>query len=303
MLNRVTHRIGNPFIMPTFKQFLNKIKDKQRKPAKTGFTSIHKKDLKEIDPLLKKQPTPKKPPHLKEDAEHSTVNAFHHAFLEKAAHVPDRTEAGVKTHAERDAEEFAHHHALNAEEEHEYPYGRDTRHITHPLTKYTSSSHMTNRHLIDTHVGSTTPGHYPLTADDTKRAEEHIKALDPKTHHPANALKQPTIVHSGTNEHMSELLHHSKVGERVHFPAYTSTSTHPTVAQSFSNGVTDKHGTVKHVIHFHLPAGYAKGRHVENISRTSGEHEMILHRGQTFKKVGEGHEEHVTHHHFVPDED
>jgi hypothetical protein len=113
-------------------------------------------------------------------------------------------------------------------------------------------------------------------------------------------------------------LHGTPIGHHIHFPAYTSTSTNYETAKQFAHTVygseeEQKGGETrhmhKHVIHFHLPQGYNKGRHVRNISDLPNEHEMILHHGQTFKKVGYHHEQDhsfetndrfIHHHHFVP---
>ncbi len=128
-------------------------------------------------------------------------------------------------------------------------------------------------------------------------------------------------MHSGTGREMHKSLLNTKVGEHVHFPAFTSTSTHPGKAKnfivsSFSRNPDPRRAgdtlVEKSIAHFHLPKGYKKARYVANMSAVPTEHEVLLHHGQTFKKVGE-HKEvidkgkevetHVYHHHFVPVEE
>lgn len=302
--------------MKNFSDFLRKLKERNTK-AKVGFASIHKKD-KELDKLLNIKPPKPAANTVKEDIENKTgiENPFHQAYLEKIKSMsPQRlNDVFNKENHAHDAEEFAHHHQLNALHETEGPHFRNhtgepdpatgyEKHTHEPLKEYTRTSHQLNHYLIAQHRQEEHTNSEWLK----KHVQEHDRVLSQKTHHPGNALVKPTIVHSGAGKNMGELLNHTKIGEHVHFPAYTSTSTHPQMAHSFA---TPGDKGIKHILHFHLPTGYTKGRHVENISANPSEHEMILHKGQTFRKVGhhvereESTEENaIHHHHFVPVEE
>lgn len=297
--------------MKSFKQFIKQPKigfatihkndksDEALKPrVRIGFATIHKDDksdrfLSTISRVLR----------IKEDSEPAleVSHAFHDKYLKRLAQQGARYDHQVtptlKPQKELDAKEFAHHHELNMQ--HEAEHEAEGRSGSSPLRGYTEGSYSTNRYLIRKHLGEEDP--------NADYLESRHKAIARETNHPANALKKSTVVHSGVDTNMAEILRNTKVGENLHFPAYTSTSTHMSTAKGFSQIADDGEKTANHIVHFHLPKGYTKGRHVENVTDNHGEHEMILHHGQTFKKVDHVVEPHPTdrshvfhHHHFVP---
>jgi hypothetical protein len=258
------------------------------RPTKTGFVTIHKSD--NTDRLL---------PKIKEDTENTAIGPFHSAYQDQIASRPEYNPS-IREH---DAQLFHHHHELN--NQHKTEHGSYNH-----VNRYSDSSKNLNNYLVRKHNDENHPDH--------DNVQSHHKELSKVTNHPGNSLHHPIIVHSGVGEKMGRILHDTKIGERVHFPAYTSTSSHHEVAHSFGDpdirhSENGRDHVIKHVAHFHLPAGYTKGRHIANISSLPSEHEMILHHGQTFRKV----EHHVEqsdrkysnftdvrhHHHFVPDEE
>jgi len=315
--------------MGKFKAFLK---------TKTGFATIHKNDTS--DDILKPKNTKPKigfatidllddsdkyltahhVKKLKEDTEnrHVATNLYHRAYLNAIKKEGNRGEE----HRAIDNKIYSHHNMLNLS----HAVGNESRHDS-PIVKYTVMSKHLNEHLLWQHQGRK----HPLYNEDPEyygnRAmthERHHQALAKETNRPENALKKKAIVHSGVGAEFAKVLHNTHIGEHVHFPAYTSATTHHNVAKGFVGHVSRPADEIMsnapetelhyHMIHFHLPKGYTKGRHVESVSYNPTEHEMILHHGQTFKKVGYHHEiqdskdhpgynGHWHHHHFVPVEE
>ncbi|MGH2613257.1 MAG: hypothetical protein ACRDFB_09475, partial [Rhabdochlamydiaceae bacterium] len=163
--------------MKSFSDYLRKLKDRNTKP-KEGFVSIKKKDLEEIDKLLKKPTKPIKEDvgltksdiesykYSPENPHKENDNPFHQAYLEKTKTMPHRTVIGGivdKEQARRDRKEFGHHHQLNTAHEREgnqFKYtvlDRDAppeykAHTHEPLKEYTRSSHNLNRYLVNKHL-------------------------------------------------------------------------------------------------------------------------------------------------------
>lgn len=307
--------------MKSFKQFIRTPKigfgtihkddksDQLLKPkVHIGFATIHKNDSS--DSLL--SGVVKRLKGLKEDSEPAleVSNEYHDKYLR--SRVKEGTRFANQATPEKlaqgqlDRQEFAHHHVLN--NEHQRNHFADNGNENSALRKYTSSSFPINHYLLQKHLDN---GGFDALKNKDHNEDWHQR-ISKETNHPGNALKKPTIVHSGAGNNMADILHHTQIGEHVHFPAYISSSTNSRVAHAFSE-VTDLSSHTRdaqHFMHFHLPKGYTKGRHVENITDNPTEHEMILHAGQTFKKVGHAVEPHPTspsheyhHHHFVPVED
>ena len=227
----------------------------------------------------------------------------------------------------QDEAAFPHHHEMNRVHQANHLNALATHTQNHQYTalrQYTHRSSRLNRWLIAKHKDPKVRAPRLSKEDKGGHVQHSVSGLHyhlaRETNHKGNALHAPTIVHSGIGPEMATVLANTAIGHSVHFPAYTSTSTSHSMAHSFTSGAFNHlHGDlrsehfIKHVVHFHLPKGYRKGRHVENITTNGAEHEMILHHGQTFKKVdqGEVHEHYyspagnrrvdtVIHHHFVP---
>lgn len=91
-------------------------------------------------------------------------------------------------------------------------------------------------------------------------------------------LEKEGHFYSGTNGWLADK--HLKEGSIVHTPAFTSASTDPWIARSFSEGS----GSGRHVLHFHLPAGYKGGRHLGATNITSDiEREFLIKPDQKWK--------------------
>lgn len=309
------------------------IANRVREEIKIGFGTIHVGDPTDhIIPVDTHQRTRKVQEDSEGDGEdHLLAIAHKHSEIARnAPHDPFRVAAvDHKRLAQQDSEEFAHHHELNrlhAERQHKERYGN-------AISSYTTASRFINHHLIAKHRGPEHERDYLESTlelhgnnlDHTKqRFEDHINAVSQETNHPGNALKKPTVVHSGPGHNMQHILKNTKVGEKIHFPAFTSatTDTHTAFMSTPLGEVHHDDADIHqhhHIMHFHLPAGYQRGRHVANISTHPNEHEMILDKGQTFHKAHEwvehrrtrnptndvlgarkGEVHHITHHHFVP---
>ena len=118
-----------------------------------------------------------------------------------------------------------------------------------------------------------------------------IKPLDQVTTDKRNAAKGDFTVFSGVvGETTGRELMKARKGRKIHFPAYTSTSTRFSVAHNFAQAKhdLDDRGLDQHhhfhVVAFHMPKGYAKGRHIGDHSDMSDESEVLLARNQQFKK-------------------
>lgn len=250
------------------------------------------------------------------DAEKEAAHARYHNRKADEPHVMSPGSQMDTWLREKDKTAFSHHHEANL--------AHGEGHNRTALTQYTHRSSRLNKWLIHKHSEPKLRAPHIHKRDRMAIAPHSISDLHyylkRETHSKKNALHAPTIVHSGVGAEMTKILHSTKVGDVVHFPAYTSTSTNHMTAHSFTSsdfaawGGDDRtEHQIKHLVHFHLPKGYRKGRHVENITTNGSEHEMILHHGQSFKKVdhGETHEHYfspmgskrkdtVIHHHFVP---
>lgn len=301
--------------MGKFKQFL------RRTPILAGFATIHKNDLSDkylsIKPLKSILRVGFSTIHQKDDSDKylpkenikesiDLSSHYHQVFLNREKQQEDKLKKirgddifkyNGAIH-QLDQETFPHHIKKNLAEYDKIPKHKNPE---HPLTTYTKGSADLNSHLIKKYINKNYKHEYK---SEENRLNNFHKHLSKHTNHNSLALHHSTIVHSGVGERMGSILSQTKIGDKMHFPAYTSTSTHYPVAKDFSKyGINNE----RHVIHFHLPKGYTKARYIANIAKYPTEHEVLLHHGQTFKKVGEHKESHpgnnfeeIHHHHFVP---
>lgn len=260
-------------------RLLDELKNKLK--VITGFATIHKND--DSDKKLKEDATLHHNPL-------TGIDNYHQKHLDYRTNL---VKGAISNFAEvRDKAElapFEHHHELNTNLGH----GKtelEKHHATELIRHYTADSSDLNGSLIEKR---------PLQGHSAKIDKE----LQKHTNHKANALKSDAIVHSGIGMHFAKIMRGTKIGDKIHMPAYTSTSTSPKVAKSFTDG---EYGD-RHFLHFHLPKGFTKARHVSNISEHSHEKEVIIHKNTKWKKVGYHHEPandvedtDSHHHHLIP---
>ncbi len=153
----------------------------------------------------------------------------------------------------------------------------------HHLKKNTIEDrfHILTSHPLQTYSGnaSTNVNRALIRSVKTKKIpakhKEFIDELDNHLNDEKNALRNDAVVYSGISSAFSKKLSSAKPGQSVHFPAYTSASIDRDRATSFAKN--------SHILVFHLPKGYNKGRYIENLSLYAEEKEMTLARNQKFK--------------------
>ena len=174
------------------------------------------------------------------------------------------------------------------------------------LNEYTHSSTSLNKHLIESHKKGKEPTRYTA----------NIKHIDDAVTHKKNALKKGIVTYSGVGNKFAESISKAKIGSRVHFPAYTSTTIDHEISGNFGkaithgkSGVTHPDGKlygrgsrVEHTLVFHLPKGFHKGKYIEHVSLHKGEHEYLMGRGQKFKIKDRHYDPHnsTVYHHMEP---
>lgn len=187
-------------------------------------------------------------------------------------------------------EAIAHHEKLNTQ------HGRTSGYTNlDGLADYTGYHAQPVNKLL--YNGEHIADHHILNADDSPDKESEINTkdfisrLDTELSHPENAIKKPISVYSGVKTPTIKSLNRAQPGQKIHFPAYTSTSLDNLVARSFSEsstyhdaGIKNPHGHsyhhISHVVVFHLPEGYHHGRHVQSLSFNPDEDEFLLARNQ-----------------------
>jgi hypothetical protein len=177
------------------------------------------------------------------------------------------------------------------------PFGEHTtRHLKEvhkkAIRNYTISSHTLNRTLIK---NNEPPKSVPLIQQAA-------------THH-YNTLSGGIKTYSGINPRMAQILSKTKIGGKVHSPAFISSSLSKRVAFSFAKPVKKDDDGIKsgemHIAVFHLPKGHHKAMYVGKISDQPGEREVLHAHGQTYKKVAEergGKDSYMVYHHLIPHE-
>lgn len=120
--------------------------------------------------------------------------------------------------------------------------------------------------------------------DDSMKKQ--ISDLDNVTNHPKNKLTSRAVTYSGVSPKFGKALSGVKEGETIKSRAFISSTLDPDVAHTFSLHKKDE---PRHVIQFHLPKGYSKGRNINHASSNDGEDEFLLARNQTFRKTKEQH--------------
>lgn len=211
-------------------------------------------------------------------------------------------------------EAIGHHAKLNTQ------HGRTSGYTNlDGIADYTGTHAYTVNKLLynSEHIAD----HHILNADDSPDKESEINTkdfisrLDTELSHPENAIKKPISVYSGVKTPTIKSLNKAQPGQKVHFPAYTSTSLDNLVARSFSEsstyhdaGIKNPHGhsyhKISHVVVFHLPEGYHHGRHVQSLSFNPNEDEFLLARNQkwNYKEKTLDPIKGVLYHHMEPSE-
>jgi len=243
--------------MKTFKNFLAEAKNKKKKKIHKFFAHYRSGKDKNHDPFSKESES-KVCEGLKEDF------ALKHnkASLEE---LNDNISSLVP------------HAKLMSKEIREDPSGNHQLEVQN----FTRNSKYLNKSLIEN------------KDIDSSGLRKHITVLDQITTNPKNALKKPIKTYSGLGTSIAHVLSKTKVGDHVESPCYISTSLDHDVARKFSSLIRESesndHITYNaHYIQFHLPKGYSKGRYIANKFRVNAdEHEVVLARGQKFKKIGE----------------
>lgn len=211
-------------------------------------------------------------------------------------------------------EAIGHHEKLNTQ------HGRTSGYTNlDGIADYTGTHAYTVNKLLynSEHIAD----HHILNDDDSPDKESEINTkdfisrLDTELSHPENAIKKPISVYSGVKTPTIKSLNKAQPGQKVHFPAYTSTSLDNLVARSFSQsstyhdaGIKNPHGHsyhhISHVVVFHLPEGYHHGRHVQSLSFNPNEDEFLLARNQkwNYKEKTLDPIKGVLYHHMEPSE-
>ena len=127
---------------------------------------------------------------------------------------------------------------------------------------------------------------YTSTANALSEAIQHGLAPLQHTHH----------VYAGLGEfNPTHAFEHGKGIMRVNH--FISTSIDPSIAtehDNFQRVIHDKGIKHTHILHFRLPEGYKHARYIAQISRYTGEHEMLMDRNQQWKLTDVAHT-HGTH--------
>lgn len=107
--------------------------------------------------------------------------------------------------------------------------------------------------------------------------EHNMKTMDEALH--VHAAPHDLVTYSGMGEDHG---HTVATNDRVHHPAYLSSSLNPTLALGFAGHQTHGWDTVSHMMKIHVPAGHP-GAYVEHLTRNRNEHEFILPRNTTLR--------------------
>ncbi len=99
---------------------------------------------------------------------------------------------------------------------------------------------------------------------------------------PAGSYEHYEDMHTYAGVHPNRTPKVMNVGDRVHFPAYTSTSIKPDIARNFAAD-QDNGGGDRHFVHFHIPKGtpgwlYLDGSGPDH-TKNEGEGEVLLNAG------------------------
>lgn len=197
------------------------------------------------------------------------------------------------------------HNALNkTKDEFDKHKARDS------IQHYTSSSFGMNRELIQVAAGHGSrhtssekdPQSYKDAAARNKAAhDKHVANIDRHIHN--SPLEHDLHVYHGTDRFHPGREAAKNKDNKIHLPAYTSTSIHKDIARGFSvSGDDNDNG--HHVIHIHLKKGQ-KAAYVGNNSTMAEEKEAILPRNTKLKihpeptKLNDG--THVWHAHVTDD--
>jgi hypothetical protein len=175
-------------------------------------------------------------------------------------------------------------------------------HEIEAVSKYTGSSHGSNKELIDT--GNGRPSNFEHKENDDKWTkdwkndhrkshEKLVSGLDSILNR-SRVPRNITVMH-GINAVSSENFNPGEVASQhperhIRMPAYLSTTVDPSVATSFAKPIKwegdIKKPTTTHILRIHLKRGQKGYRYVGDRSSIAGEHEGILGRGKLLK-IGE----------------
>lgn len=141
------------------------------------------------------------------------------------------------------------------------------------LKKYTASSYLLNKSLIDYHNAQEKGIHYEHEPHNIERIENLDRALDSKV------APQPLTVYHGTGFDPEKFA--SRHPDRIiRIPSFTSTSLDKRTAKKFSMGVGDP--LTEHILSIDVPQGFPSS-YIAHISRHPLEWEYLLPRGTNFQ--------------------
>lgn len=139
------------------------------------------------------------------------------------------------------------------------------------FSRYTVDSKHINKGLIDAYkhdepLELNPYAHREVTAID-QALNAHIKPAPFDFH-----------VYTGIGSGLNIMQHRENVSHTMFFPAYTSTTPLPLIANKFSKRSPDK-PDYSEILRIHVPKGSEYGTHLGSAAELSNEAEFLLHRG------------------------
>ncbi len=139
------------------------------------------------------------------------------------------------------------------------------------FSRYTVDSKSVNKGLIDAYkhkepLELNPYAHREVTAID-KSFAGHIKPAPFDFH-----------VYTGVGGELNVFHHRTTKSDRMFFPAYTSTTPLPYIADKFSKKSPNK-PDFSEILRIHIPKGSEYGTHIGSAGEQSNEAEFLLHRG------------------------
>jgi hypothetical protein len=281
--------------MKSFKSFLIE-QENQKLPGMMASFGSHSRPTKST-----KSTKPTKNSNQAVFGSHSQTKSkedtkFHaEPILSSAIHKEEKAPKGPPTTAD---EQIYPHYEFE-----EYPIhdANKVKDAKDAVSEYTSDSTDINRSLFAHHKTGQHPKDYDdyvgkhrqmfVPSGNIYHVHDHIKRLDDvmnkhkiaKDTHVFTGLSRPPMEHFKGNPNKNA---------KVHFPAYTSTSTNFHITPEFCKSTksadehkplnTDarkpKNGQTKHILKIHVPKG-TPGGSIRHISRYEDENEILLHRG------------------------
>ena len=199
-----------------------------------------------------------------------------------------RAEMKKNSEAMRNSEEFVSNKLTQNQKKTLWEYGKTRSADINKLLLFVADGYVFFGDTDSQSVGSTT-----YETDDLSELWGMIDDLDVITNDPQNALAQKAVVYSGLGVGRSNAINEARIGDHVSFPAFTSTSIDPSVAEGFtkSRGADttalpdsgSRHSFVTNIVVFELPKGFHKGIFGGGSMPIASEQEYILARAQAFE--------------------